>query len=225
MKKIALFILAAVMLPSFAFAAKEKKAKPVKLLTFENVKIYAQSGRNSQKKGSAVSLTMGVTKALEDGVNDPRDIDVMCFYGKVNHSKTKFFSLFAPENPNTTIDWEKDGGTSPWCKFEGKSDDPDAYYALKNWKTRNATKLEKIDGVDFDAATGEQIKALAVSDSYMAEDVKPGDVILFQLAETSYKKGHKGLIKVVAVEDDETKPEKKGYGPNQRLVINVKLVK
>ena len=35
----------------------------------------------------------------------------------------------------------------------------------------------------------------------------------------------KGLIKVVALEDDETKPEKKGVGQNQRFVINIKYVK
>ena len=223
MKKTLLFLSLLLVLPNIVLGAK--KAKAPKLVKFDNVKIYAQSGRNSQKRGSAVSLTEGTVMALEDGVNDPRNVDVMLYFGKVNHSKVKFFSLFAPDDPTVNIDWEKDGGTSPYCKFEGKSDDPDAYYALKNWKKRNATKLEKLDGVDFDAATTEQINALQIADSYMAQDVKVGDVVLFELAQTSYEPGHKGLIKVIAIEDDETKPEKKGNGPNQRLALTIKSVK
>ena len=226
MKRIAFLLSLALMVPAVAFSAKKEKApKALKTVNYENVKIYAQSGRNSQKRGSAVSLIDGRTMALEDGVNDTRAVDIMLFYGKVDHSKTKFFTMFAPGNPTLNIDWEKDGGTSPYCKFEGKSDDPDAYYALKNWKKRNETKMEKVEGIDFDAATGEQINSLSVSDSYWVKDVKVGDVILFELGETSYKAGHKGLIKVVALEDDETKPEKKGVGQNQRLVLSIKYVK
>jgi len=221
MKKILLLFLATLMLPAVT------EAKSVKLKQFNDVYIFGQSGRNSQKKGSAVSLTMGVTKALEDGANDPKDVDVMCYFGKVNHSKVKFFSLFSPEDPNQNIDWEKDGGTSPWCKFEGKSSEPDAYYALKNWKHRNHTKLEKLDGIDFDSATGEQIDALTVSDSYLAENVTVGDVILFQTDEKGYGKGKKGLIKIVAIEDDPDpkKADKKGQGQYQRLTLNIKIVK
>ncbi len=221
MKKFFLFFMSALMLPVVT------EAKSVKVKEFNDVYIFGQSGRNSQKKGSAVSLTLGQSKSLEMGANDPKDVDVMCYFGKVNHSKVKFFSLFAPEDPTQNIDWEKDGGTSPWCKFEGKSAEPDAYYALKNWKHRNHTKLEKLDGVDFDTITPEQIAALSVSESYLAENVQVGDVILFQTDEKGYGKGSKGLIKIVAIEDDPDpkKADKKGLGQYQRLTLNIKIVK
>lgn len=146
MKKFALFLVMALTIPAIATAAKKSKMK-----TFNDVYIYAQSSRNTKIKGSATSLSTGITKGLEAASTDPKDIDVMLYYGKVDHSKTKFFTLFSPGNPTLDIDWEKDGGTSPYCKFEGKSDDPDAFYALKNWKKRNDTKLEKLDGIDFDS--------------------------------------------------------------------------
>lgn len=222
MKKIALFLAMALMVPAIATAAKKSKMK-----TFNDVYIYAQSSRNTKIKGSATSLSTGITKGLEAASTDPKDIDVMLYYGKVDHSKTKFFTLFSPGNPTLDIDWEKDGGTSPYCKFEGKSDDPDAFYALKNWKKRNDTKLEKLDGIDFEAATAEQISALTVADSYWAKDVKVGDVILFEMSQNSYEAGAKGLIKIVAIEDDPDpkRIDKKGQGQYQRINMSIKFVK
>ena len=222
MKKFALFLVMALTIPAIATAAKKAKMK-----TFNDVYIYAQSSRNTKIKGSATSLSTGITKGLEAASTDPKDIDVMLYYGKVDHSKTKFFTLFSPGNPTLDIDWEKDGGTSPYCKFEGKSDDPDAFYALKNWKKRNDTKLEKLDGIDFDAATAEQISGLTVADSYWAKDVKVGDVILFEMSQNSYEAGAKGLIKIVAIEDDPDpkRAEKKGQGQYQRINMSIKFVK
>lgn len=222
MKKFALFLVMALTIPAIATAAKKSKMK-----TFNDVYIYAQSSRNTKIKGSATSLSTGITKGLEAASTDPKDIDVMLYYGKVDHSKTKFFTLFSPGNPTLDIDWEKDGGTSPYCKFEGKSDDPDAFYALKNWKKRNDTKLEKLDGIDFDAATAEQISGLTVADSYWAKDVKVGDVILFEMSQNSYEAGAKGLIKIVAIEDDPDpkRAEKKGQGQYQRINMSIKFVK
>lgn len=212
----------ALTIPAIATAAKKSKMK-----TFNDVYIYAQSSRNTKIKGSATSLSTGITKGLEAASTDPKDIDVMLYYGKVDHSKTKFFTLFSPGNPTLDIDWEKEGGTSPYCKFEGKSDDPDAFYALKNWKKRNDTKLEKLDGIDFDAATAEQISGLTVADSYWAKDVKVGDVILFEMSQNSYEAGAKGLIKIVAIEDDPDpkRAEKKGQGQYQRINMSIKFVK
>ncbi|MCR5298431.1 MAG: hypothetical protein K6D57_03940 [Paludibacteraceae bacterium] len=222
MKKFALFLVMALTIPAIATAAKKSKMK-----TFNDVYIYAQSSRNTKIKGSATSLSTGITKGLEAASTDPKDIDVMLYYGKVDHSKTKFFTLFSPGNPTLDIDWEKEGGTSPYCKFEGKSDDPDAFYALKNWKKRNDTKLEKLDGIDFDAATAEQISGLTVADSYWAKDVKVGDVILFEMSQNSYEAGAKGLIKIVAIEDDPDpkRAEKKGLGQYQRINMSIKFVK
>ncbi|MBQ4358485.1 MAG: hypothetical protein II766_03810 [Paludibacteraceae bacterium] len=222
MKKFALFLVMALTIPAIATAAKKSKMK-----TFNDVYIYAQSSRNTKIKGSATSLSTGITKGLEAASTDPKDIDVMLYYGKVDHSKTKFFTLFSPGNPTLDIDWEKEGGTSPYCKFEGKSDDPDAFYALKNWKKRNDTKLEKLDGIDFDAATAEQISGLTVADSYWAKDVKVGDVILFEMSQNSYEAGAKGLIKIVAIEDDPDpkRAEKKGQGQYQRINMSIKFVK
>ncbi len=223
MKKLLFVALATLMVPSVLVA----KPKVKKLVTYNDVYIYGQSNRNAQEKGSAVSLVDGKTMALEDAVKDTKSVDIFLYYGKVNHSKVKFFSLFSPEDPTTDIDWEKDGGTSPWCKFEGKSDAPDAWYALKNWESRNHTKLEKLDGVDYDAATGEQIDGMTVADSYLAEDVKVGDVILFQMDEKGWGKGRKGLIKITALDNDPDpkKADKKGQGQYMRMTLSVKYVK
>ena len=189
--------------------------------------LYAQSGRNSDKKGSALSLTTGITYSLADASEkiETKDIDVMLYYGKVKSDKTKGFYLFAPNDPTVTINWEKDGGTAPFCKFEGKSDDPDASFALKNWKVRNATRLEKVTNIDFENATTESIEASTVGESYIASDIKIGDVVLFQLAETSLDAGKKGLMKVTAIENDEEKPDKAGNGQYQRLIVTIKIQK
>jgi hypothetical protein len=209
MRKIIFILICTMFLPLAVQAKKEKKAK---LETFSSCSIYAQSGRNSEKKGSALSLTTGMTYSLQNANDNTStsDIDVMLFFGKAKGGKTKVFHFFAPEDPTVTIDWNKEDGTSPFCKYEGKGDDPDSYFALKNWKERNATKLQKASGVDFDGATPESLEALpAITDTYIASDIKVGDVILFQLVGKKDKPGKKGLIKVTALEDDETKPLKK----------------
>ena len=60
MKRMAFLLSLALMVPAVAFSAKKEKApKALKTVNYENVKIYAQSGRNSQKRGSAVSLIDG----------------------------------------------------------------------------------------------------------------------------------------------------------------------
>lgn len=223
MKKIVLILACAMMLP---LIAKAKKAKSG-ISTYKDCYIYGQSGRNSAKKGSALALTSGTTYSLQTA-NDQtssNDIDVMLFFGKAKGGKTKVFHMFAPNDPTAVINWEKDGGTTPFCKYEGKSDDPDSYFALKNWKVRNATKLEKVSAVDFDNATTESLEALAVSDSYIASDIKVGDVIAFQLAETASKPSLKGLIKVIAIEDDTEKPDQAGNGQYQRMIVSIKIQK
>ncbi len=237
MKKLAFILAAALMLPLAADAQKkEKKPKAEKPLKSTSAYVFAQSQRNSEQRGSCLALTTGETYslALEKKMPDKtvsttveKDIDVMLFHGKANGVKDYVFHLFSPENPSMTIDWNKDGGTSPWCKFEGKSDDPDASYALKNWKKRNATRLEFAgDDVNFDTATQSSLDSMTVAESYIVSDVKVGDVIKFQLAETSYKPNKKGLIKVIAIEDDPNgKPENKGRGQYQRLILEIKLQK
>ncbi len=224
MKKIAILLMFAMVLPLGISAAKKEK---VKYSTYKNCYIYGQSNRNSNKKGSAVSLTSGMTYSLADALDraGARDIDMMLYFGKANKGKEKVFHLFAPNDPTIVIDWEKDGGTAPYCKFEGKSDDPDAYFALKNWKLRNATKLEKVTGVDFDNATDETLENLELADSYIASNVKVGDVIAFQLAESNAKAGKKGLIKITAIENDEEKPDKAGEGQYQRMIFTIKIQK
>jgi len=223
MKKI-MFILIGTMLLPFATFAKKPKSN---VNTYKDCYIYAQSGRNTDKKGSALSLTTGETFSLQNANDkaDTKEIDVMLFFGKVNGGKTKVFHLFAPNDPSVTIDWTNDGGTSPFCKFEGKGDDKDAPYALKNWKVRNATKLVKVTNVNFENATSESIDSLQISDSYIASDIKIGDFIAFKLAETAAEPGKKGLIKVTAIEDDEEKPNLAGSGQYQRLIVEVKIQK
>lgn len=222
MKKI-IFILICTILP-FAMAAKSKvKVKPIN--TFKNCYIYGQSGRNSSKKGSAMCLSSGATYSMANAVDKvgTKDIDIMLYFGKVKKDKIKVFHLFSPNDPTLNVDWEKSGGTAPYCKFEGPSRDPNAYYALKNWKSRNTTKLERASNINFDNASAELIESLSVSDSYITSDIKIGDVILFQLGEKSAHPNRKGLIKIIAVEDDEEKPERSGNGQYQRLIVNIKV--
>lgn len=223
MKKLVLFLACAMMLPSLAEAKKPKSG----LKIFKDSYMYGQSGRNSEKKGSALALSTGSTYSLQNA-NDQTstdDIDVMLFFGKVKGDKLKTFYIFAPNNPTLTIDWEKDGGTTPFNKYEGKSDDKDSYFALKNWKVRNATKLQKVSDVDFENATAESIEALTVANSYIVSDVKVGDIILFQLAETSMKPGKKGLMKITEIKDDELKPDQAGNGQYQRMFLDIKIIK
>lgn len=217
MKKLAILLACALMLPAIAANAKKDKVSEL-----SGCYVYGQSNRNSQKKGCALSLTQGTTFSL--AAADQKDIDVMLFFGKLKGSKVEDFNLFAPNDPTQNISWDEDSGTKPFNKYVGKSDEPDAEYALKNWKTRNATKLSKVS-MDFDNVTNDDITNMTVPDTYIAKDVKEGDVIAFQLAETSYKPGRKGLMKIVSIVDDETKPDKKGQGKYQKMIIDVKYVK
>lgn len=222
MKKILLFLACTMMMPVMVEAKKKSG-----LSTFKDCYVYGQSGRNSAKKGSALSLSTGTTYSQQNACDQAgtNDIDVMLFFGKAKGGKAKVFHLFAPNDPTVNIVWEKDGGTTPFCKYEGKSDDPDAYFVLKNWKVRNSTKLEKVSGMDFDNIAPEAVEALTVSDSYIASDIKVGDVIAFQLADTSVKPGKKGLIKVIAIEDDTEKPDQAGNGQYQKMILNIKIQK
>ncbi len=224
MKKIIFTLICSMLVMLTVEAKKEKKAK---LVTFTDSYIYAQSGRNTEAKGSALSLTTGMTYSLMNCMNSTstNDIDLMLYFGKAKGGKTKVFHLFSPDDPTLTINWEKDGGTAPYCKFEGKSDDPDAYFALKNWKKRNATKLQRVSEVDFDNATPESIGAMTVEENYIISDVKIGDIILFELGPTSRKAGKKGLLKVTAIEDDETKPDQKGNQAYQRFIVTINIQK
>ncbi len=222
MKKIMFLLICTLLLPMVTVAKKSK------LRTFEDCMIYAQSGRNSEKRGSVLSLSTGLTYSLA-GANDntyPKYIDVIFFYGKTDKVKEKVFHLFAPEDPTLNIDWDTDGGTKPFNKYVGKSDDPDdIYYALSKWKTRNFTKFNLVQNVNFDAATAESIAALPITDSYIISDVNVGNVILFELAPTSPKKGKKGLIRIKKIETDPTKPDEVGNGKYSRMIMDVKIIK
>ncbi|MDR1678813.1 MAG: hypothetical protein LBR81_03450 [Prevotellaceae bacterium] len=224
MKKIAFVLVAALLMPLCVTAQKKKKAD---VRTFNDCYIYGNSNRNAAKKGSAMSLTDGTTYSLENAYNiaGEKYIDVMLFHGKAYGGKEYVFHLFAPDDPSITINWQKDGGTSPYCKFEGKGEQPDSYFALKNWKKRNATKLVKVTGVDFDNIDSEAIAALPIEDSYHASDIKVGDIILFELAATSAKPGKKGLMKITAIENDPDKPDKRGDGKYQKMIMDIKIQK
>jgi len=222
MKKIVLLFACLLALTSVAEAQKGK------LVTLKDCYIYAQSGRNSKAKGSALSLSTGMTYSMANVIDQasPKQIDIMLYFGKFGKAKEKSFNLFAPNNPSIgEIIWEKDGGTSPFCKFEGPSKDPYGYMWLKNWTVRNATKLQLVTDVDFDKATFESVNALQVEDNYNVANVKVGDIILFQTAETSSSPSKKGLIKITAIEDDETKAEEAGNGQYQRLILTIKIQK
>lgn len=224
MKKI-VFILACTII--FTFVSQAGSRGKIKALNvFKNCYVYGQSGRNTAKKGSAICLYTGLTYSLANALNKAgaKNIDLMLYYGKIKREKKKNFHLFAPNDPTVNIDWVKNGGTSPFCKFEGPSRDPDAYYALKNWKWRNATKMERVN-VNFEKASGNLIEGLPLHNSYIVSDIKIGDVILFQLGDKSNHPNRKGLLKVIAIKDDEEKPEHVGNGQYQRIIIDIKILK
>ena len=164
MKKTVVLLAVAVTV-SFAAVAQPK------IKTIKEASIFGQSCRTAKAQGSVLSLSTGQSYSLalekkigkETYTTAQRDIDILLFFGKVNRAKMNSFNISALNNPNVEIDWTKDGGTTPFCKFEGSSSEPDGPMALKNWTVRNATKLQRVtedDAIDFDKITPEQIAAL-----------------------------------------------------------------
>jgi hypothetical protein len=187
------------------------------VLEHKNACIWGHSNRNTSSKGSALCLTTGVTYSLANVLKQasPKYIDVLCFYGKIEKLAPSFY-LFAPLTPGLNVVWEKQGGTRPYNAFLGPQKDPDGDYALKNWSTRNATKLKKVTPDSYDSIT--DIAALTFDNNEYAVPVQAGDVVAFETAA-----GKKGLIKVLSVEDDPDKAEKAGEGSYQKLNISIKV--
>lgn len=192
---------------------------------YKNSYIWGHSNRNTSSKGSALSTKTGDTYSLQNVIKraDSKDIDILCFYGKIGKNQPSFY-LFAPLTPGLDVIWEKKGGTRPYSAFEGPKSDVDGPGHLKNWKTRNATKLKKVAAEDYDKADGASIAAITFDETYMVP-VQAGDVVAFETAETSSNASKKGLIKVVSIEDDMDKPENAGNGQYQKLNLRIKVIK
>ncbi|GHV42884.1 hypothetical protein FACS1894180_0410 [Bacteroidia bacterium] len=198
-----------------------------KLQTYKNAYIYGQSQRNKAENGSALSLKDGYTYAMNDVVkkSNPKNIDIMLVYGKTSNKAEAGFKLFAPGMPTDgEIDWDKKSGTFPFRYFTASSKDPEGPGWLKNWTVRNATKLQKVQSVDFDNATVESISALEVKDEYITENLQEGDIVLFETAATSSTPSKKGLIKIGKIEDDPD--NEKGSEPAfRKMGLVIKIVK
>ncbi|MDR0419820.1 MAG: hypothetical protein LBH34_06390 [Prevotellaceae bacterium] len=192
---------------------------------YKNSYIWGHSNRNTSSKGSALSAKTGDTYSLQNVVRkaDSKDIDILCFYGKFGKNQPSFY-LLAPLTPGLDVVWEKKGGTRPYSAFEGPKSDVDGPAHLKNWKTRNATKLKKVAAEDYDRADEASIAAIKFDETYMIP-VQAGDVVAFETAETSSIAGKKGLIKIVGIEDDMDKPENAGNGQYQKLNLRIKVLK
>jgi hypothetical protein len=153
----------------------------------------------------------------------PKAIDFMLFYGKQN--KVVGFYLFAPGMPADEINWDNKEGTVPFRYFTASSKDLEGVAWLKNWNVRNATKMHKVEGIDFDKADGAAIAAIEVRDEYITGALNEGDVVVFETAATSVTPNKKGLIKIGAVEDDDERPDKAGLGAFQKMNLKIKVIK
>ena len=218
MKK-AVILLATVFAVSLAVEAQPK------IRTIKDAYIFGQSCRTAKKQGSVLSLTTGIAYSLEMAITEtsPRDIDILLFFGKVRGAKVNSFNISALDNPNVDINWEKEGGTTPFCKFEGPSSDPNGRMALKNWTIRNATKLQRVeDEIDFNKVTPEEIAALEVDEYYNVAEIKAGDIIKFETAS-----GKKGLIIIKKISDDPEvlakDPARAGREAYQRIDLDIKI--
>ncbi len=184
--------------------------------------IWGQSQRTKSGKGCSFSIKDAKPYAMDEIVkkNKSSAIDVMCSFSAAG--KNAGFTLCAPGNPAIAdIDYTPKTGTYPYKNFDGGSKDPEGAGWIKNWTTRNETKLQKVNA-DFDAATAETMNALNIESNYMIKGVKAGDVIAFETAATSTTPSKKGLIKIVSISDDPDRSDKAGEGSFQELKIKVK---
>ncbi|MDR1974957.1 MAG: hypothetical protein LBQ31_09900 [Bacteroidales bacterium] len=194
--------------------------------TYKNAYIFGHSQRNKSTNGSALSIRDGMTYSMNDVIKrtTPKAIDFMLFYGKQN--KVAGFYLFAPGMPvEGEINWDNKEGTVPFRYFTASSKDPEGAAWLKNWDVRNATKMHKVEDVDFDKADGATIAAIEVRDEYITGALSEGDVVVFETAATSVTPNKKGLIKIGAIEDDDEREDKAGQGAFQKMNLKIKVIK
>ncbi|MDR0763858.1 MAG: hypothetical protein LBF01_05115 [Bacteroidales bacterium] len=193
--------------------------------TYKDACIWGHSQRNKGTNGSALSIKDGMTYSMNDVIKHttPKAIDFMLFYGKQN--KIVGFYLFAPGMPVGEINWDKKEGTVPFRYFTASSKDPEGVAWLKNWNVRNATKMHKVEGVDFDRVDGAVIAAIEVKDEYITGALNEGDIVVFETATTSATPNKKGLIKIGAVEDDDERQDKAGQGAFQKMNLKIKVIK
>jgi hypothetical protein len=189
-----------------------------RIATHKNAYIWGHSNRNTGTKGSAISLTNGMTYSLLNVTkqSSPRQIDMLCFFGRVN--RVQGFHLFAPGNPFLDIDWDRQSGTRPYSSFEGPSSAPQGPAWLKNWNVRNATKLQKVDDIDFDSLNAASFAQMQVDENYIVSGVQEGDVIIFETAS-----GKKGAFRIEGISDDPDRADKAGEGAYQKLTLTIKV--
>lgn len=211
MKKSLLIAVLLLMVSSMAFSQG-------RIATHKGAYIWGHSNRNTGTKGSAISLTSGITYSLHNVIrqSSPKQIDMLCYFGRVN--RVNGFHLFAPGNPNIEINWDKQSGTRPYNIFEGPSSGPQGPAWLKNWNVRNETKLQKAVDIDFEALNPAAISELQIDENYIVSGVQEGDVILFETAS-----GKKGAFRIEGISDDPDRADKSGEGGYQKLTLTIKV--
>lgn len=203
------------LVPGLLFAQQQ-----VKTLSAE---VYGQSERNTNAKGSALSLESGKSYSLEfiakRGLYNK--IDLLCSFKKSD--KEGGFGFFAPDNPLETINFDEKSGTYPYRNFRAGGKDPEGQGWIKKWKVRNATKFQKVD-ISFEDASADDLSKLQLPDTYQVTGLVAGDVVAFELAATSSHPNEKGLIKILAIKDDPGRADKAGEGAYQQLQLKIKIL-
>lgn len=111
-------------------------------------------GQGNLTTGSYYSLSTGVL-SQGDAENAQGSVDLVYFYGSTNKA-----TIVAPNDATVG------GGSGNLSLCEG-------------WSTKNATKLMKVDNIDFATVTDEDIEGL-VPTSSIANDLSEGDVVVFK---------------------------------------------
>lgn len=130
-----------------------------------------------------------------------------------NNIDMKFYIMGGSNNATVRL-YSMDGGNNTKDSEYKSGDKTQADFTVKN-----ATRFMAVKGVDFDAATVDQLKSLSFTGTNAVNPVNEGDVIVFKTAETSKAADRLGLIKVHSiVKENET--SSKGV-----ITVSIKVVK
>ena len=96
-----------------------------------------------------------------------------------NNIDMKFYIMGGSNNATVRL-YSMDGGNNTKDSEYKSGDKTQADFTVKN-----ATRFMAVKGVDFDAATVDQLKSLSFTGTNAVNPVNEGDVIVFKTAETS----------------------------------------
>lgn len=140
-------------------------------------------------------------------------------YGKQEDNvDMKFYIMGGASNATIRL-YSMDGASATATKnseYKGSAEG----ITIDNFTAKNATRFLKLSGVDFDAATAEQVGAIDLSKA--KDNVNPieaNDVIAFKTASTSTVGTRVGLIKIESI-NRESESSSKGT-----ITISIKMIK